>query len=202
MPFTTAAIIAGTTATGATTIGGAAFISTVTTWGATAATIAADAALVTGGVSAFSQLQAGKQAEALGKSQAAISAYNAILDKQEAQERLDVAGVEETKFRAAGEKLKARQRVAFAKAGITTEGTPMDVLEETAIQLETDALTIRRGGQVGARALTASAQLQRVAGRSAIIRGRQRRRAGQIGAAGTAIGGLGRSIAQRQRLEV
>jgi hypothetical protein len=198
MPFSTAAIL-GTTAASTTTIGGAAYVGTVTTWGVTAATIAADAALVTGGVSAFSQLQAGKQAEELGKSQEAIHAYNAMLDKREAAERLGVAGVEEAKFRAAGEKLKARQRVGFAKAGVTTEGTPMDTLEETAIRLETDALTIRRSGQIGERALTSSAQLESVAGRSALIRGRQRRRAGQYGAAGTAIGSLGQSI---QRLAV
>jgi hypothetical protein len=192
MPFTTAAAVTG----GAALVGGSLVLPALTV-----GAIAADAALVTGGISAFSQIQAGKEAEALGKSQNAISAYNEILDKQAAQEKLDVAGAEEGKFRTAGEKLKARQRVAFAKAGVEPVGTPMDVLEETAIQLETDALTIRRGGQVGARDLTASAQLQRVAGRSAIIRGRQRRRAGQIGAVGTAIGTLGQTVSLREQLK-
>lgn len=192
MPFITAAAVTG----GAKVVGGSLVLPALT-----AGAVAADAALVTGGISAFSQLQAGREAEALGKSQAAISAYNEILDKRAAQEKLDVAGAEEGKFRTAGERLKARQRVAFAKAGVEPVGTPMDVLEETAIQLETDALTIRRSGQIGARELTASAQLQRVAGRSALIRGRRIRRASQIGAVGTAIGTLGQTIYQRQRLE-
>ena len=143
------------------------------------------------GVAVASHIQAGKEAERQGKSQRAIAEYNARIAELEATEKLDVASFEETKFRKAGERLKARQRVAFAKAGVEPVGTPMDVLEETAIQLETDALMIRRGGQIGARGLTSEAQLQRISGRSAILRGKARKRAANIRALGTGISGLG-----------
>lgn len=201
MPFTTAAVIAGTTAATTTTVAGATFIGTTVAWGATAATIAADAALVAGGVGAFSQYQAGQEAKQLGKDQRAMNEYNAILDLREAGEILDAKGVQEARHRTAGERLKARQRVAFAKAGVTKEGTPMDTLEETAIQIETDALTIRRSGQIGARNLTASAVLQRMAGRSALTRGRRKARASQFATIGTAIGGIGRASSLRNQLE-
>ena len=198
MPFTTAAII-GTTATTTSVVSGVAITSTVAAWGATAATIAADAALVAGGVGAFSQIQAGHEAEELGKSQNEIAAYNAMLDKREAEERLSVAGVKEQRFRTQAERLKARQRVGFAKAGVSGV-TPMDTLEFTAIELETEALGIRREGQIGFEASTVSAGLRRVAGRNALIRGRNRSRAANIAAIGSAIGGLGQSAVARQKL--
>lgn len=199
MPFTSAAVIAGTTAASTTTIAGAAFVGTVTTWGATAATIAADAALVSGGVAAFSQYQAGQEAEELGKSQNEIAQYNALLDRREAEERLSVAGVKEQRFRTQAERLKARQRVGFAKAGVSGV-TPMDTLEFTAIELETEALGIRREGQIGFESSMVSADLNRVAGRNALTRGRNRRRAANIAAIGSVIGGLGQSAVARQRL--
>ncbi len=196
MPFITAAVILGTTAAATTTVAGAAFVGATTVSGLgaiTAGMIAADAALVSGAVSVFSSLQAGIAAEELGKSQQEIAEFNRALDLREAEERRDVAAFEEIKHRKAGEILKARQRVGFAKAGVAPEGTPIDTLEETAIQLETDALTIRRSGEVGARALTASAQLQRFAGRSALLSGRARRRASRTEALGLGVGALGQA---------
>lgn len=155
MPFTTAAIIAGT------------------------------------GIAAYGTIQAGKEAEQLGETQRAIHEYNRALDIRQAQERLDVGVAEESRFRTAGEKLKARQRAGYAKAGVTIEGSPMDQLEETAIQLESGALTIRRNAAVGAADLMASAELSRVAGRSALTRGRAARRASYLKAAGIGLSGLG-----------
>lgn len=204
MPFMTAAVLLGTTAATTATVASATFVGATTTWGLgaiTTATIAADAALVSGAVGVLSSVAAGKQAEALGKSQQSIEAYNAMLDKREAEEGLDVAGFEEAKHRKAAEKLKARQRVGFAKAGITPEGTPMDVLEETAIQLETDALTISRRGEIGARRLTASSQLRKFAGRSALLRGRARRRASNLEAVSRGVGTLGQGYYNLSRLE-
>lgn len=198
MPFTTAAVVAAAAPT-ATAAGFTTVVSTSFLYGATAATIAADAALVAGGVGAFSQYQAGQEAEELGKSQDEIAQYNAMLDRREAEERLSVAGVKEQRFRTQAERLKARQRVGFAKAGVSGV-TPMDTLEFTAIELETEALGIRREGQIGFESSMVSAELNRVAGRNALTRGRNRRRAANIAAVGSAIGGLGQSAVARQRL--
>ena len=141
------------------------------------------------GLQMKSQYEAGKAAQAQAKSEAGLREYNAQIAEREAREAQEAAAYEEQKFRKGGERLKARQRALYAKAGVTFEGSPLDVMEQTAVELETDALMIRRGGQLGARRLTAEAQLQRYAGRSALLRGRAARRAGRWGMAATGLGG-------------
>lgn len=133
------------------------------------------------------QYEAGKAAQTQAKSEAALREYNAQLADREAREIQEAAAYEEQKFRKAGIRLKAKKRTRWT--GLTFEGTVLDAMEQTAIELETDALMIRRGGQLGARRLTAEAQLQRYAGRSALLRGREARRAGRWGMAATGLGG-------------
>ena len=96
--------------------------------------------------------------------------------------------------------MKAQNRAGFAKAGVTTEGSPIDYLEGQAIKLEIDALRIRREGTVGAEDQLASAQLNRARGRNALAGGRRQRRASYATAAGKAIGGLGGAYNQYNRL--
>ncbi len=143
------------------------------------------------GIQVAGTLQAGREAEAQGKSQAAWDEYNAKLAERQAVETQEAAAEEERKLRKGGARLKARQRVGFAKAGVTFEGSPMAVLEETASELELDALQIRRGGQVGAQELKASAVLSRLKGKSAILRGRAKRRGSYYKAAGIGLTGFG-----------
>lgn len=169
-------------------------------WGITAATIAADAALVSGAVGAFSSIQAGKAAEQLGKDTENIFNFNAKEDKRKAEEIQTAKGIEESDFRKGGEQLKAKQRTGFAKAGVTTEGSPIDYLEQTAIELEIDALRIRRQGTVGAEDSLASAQMNKARGRNALLGGRRQRRASYVSAAGQAVGGLGGAYNQYNRL--
>lgn len=125
--------------------------------------------------------QAGKAAEAQAKSENAWQEYNAKIADREAKQAQETAGFEERKQRKAGERLKARRRTQAGKAGILLEGSFEDVSEEVATELEIDALMIRRGGEVGAQALSSQAQLSRLKGRSAILRGRAKRRAAGIG---------------------
>ncbi len=153
------------------------------------------AAVVLGGTGLGLQMKAqheqGKAAEAQGKSEAAWREYNAKLSEREATEAQATAAHEEKKHRKAGERLKARQRVAIGKAGVLPTGSLEDILEETASELEIDALNIRRGGEVGAQRLTAEAQLSRFAGRSALLRGRAAKRASRVQMAATGVGGAG-----------
>lgn len=201
MPFSTAAAITAASAQTAAAVAapvfaGAAFTTTVSTsflYGATAATIAADAALAAGAVGMFSTLQAGEMAEQLGKDQRMISEFNAELDEREAEQKLDVAGAEEIRHRKAGAAFKAEQRAGYAKAGVTLEGTPMDFLEEQAIRLEGDALNIRRSGSIGYQDSMVSADLNRYAGRTAFARGRNQRRGSYATAAAQGVGSLGRA---------
>ena len=135
------------------------------------------------------QYTAGKAAEAQAASENAWRERNARLAERESKEALEAAAHEEAKFRKGGERLKATQRARIAALGLTFEGTPADVFEETATELEFDALMIRRGGLVGAQRFTAEAGLERRLGKSALLRGSAARRASRYGLAATAVGG-------------
>ena len=151
------------------------------------------AAIAIGGTGLGLQLkgahQAGKQAQAQAKSDAAWQEYNAKIAEREAEEKQIAAASEERKFRKGAERLKARRRVQAGKIGLEPIGSIEDVGEETAAELELDALSIRRSGAVGAESLKASAQLSRLSGRSALLRGKAARRAARIGGVATGLTG-------------
>ena len=135
------------------------------------------------------QMEAAKQAEQQSKDKAAWDEYNAKRAEREAQEKLTAAAAEETKHRKAGERLKARHRTQAGQAGIEPIGSFALMEDQTADELEMDALEIRRGGYVGAQSLTAEAQLHRMSGRSSLLRGRSARQAGRMGAIASGLSG-------------
>ena len=79
--------------------------------------------------------------------------------------------------------------MGYLASGVTLEGTPLDVLEETAAEIEVDALNIRRTGQLEYQAGQAEATIERGLGQSALLKGRAARRAGIFGAIGTGLAG-------------
>ena len=155
-----------------------------------ALTIAAIAIGSTGiGLQVKGQHEQGKQEQAKQKSDAVWQEYNAKIAERDAVERQTAAGAEESKFRKAAERKKARLRTQIGKAGILPIGSVELVAEENARELEIDALNIRRGGEVDAQSLRAGAQLSRLSGRSALLRGKAARRAGRTGAFATGLSG-------------
>ncbi len=142
------------------------------------------------GLQAKAQHEAGKAAQAQSKSEAAWQQYNAEIADREAVEAQNVAAHEERATRKAGAREAARKRVVFGQAGVS--GVSRELLEEEQFtELELDALTIRRGGTVGAKSLQASAQLSRSKARGSLLRGKAARRAGTRGAIAGAVGGTG-----------
>ncbi|KKN77569.1 hypothetical protein LCGC14_0358440 [marine sediment metagenome] len=142
---------------------------------------------VSGGLQIKAQYEQGKAEERRAKDEATLREHEAKLAEREAQEAQAAAAQEEKQHRKAGERFKARQRVVLGQGGVLPEGSALDVLEETASEIEIDALDIRRTGTVGAQGLTAGAQLSRLAGRSALLRGREKRRASRFGIAATGL---------------
>lgn len=167
--------------------GGSALFGTVA--GASTAAIITDVALAGLSTAALGQYQAGQAAEAQGESQAVWNEYNAQLAERDAKEAQEAAAHEERRFRKGGQRLKATQRARFAKAGVTPEGSP-DIFEEQQItEIEEDALNIRRGGVQAGQRFTAEAGLQRLAGKSALLRGTASRRASRYNVAATGLKG-------------
>lgn len=128
--------------------------------------IAAGAAIAGTALSAYGLYQAGKAQEQAYEYNAAVAARRGAQEEYEHRLKL--------------EKLMARQRALYAKAGVDmSSGSPLLVLSETAAEGEREALAIRTGAKE-------ESSLER-------FYGEQARRAGAIGAGGTFLTGLGQT---------
>jgi hypothetical protein len=107
-------------------------------------------------VGAVAQGQAAKNA----------SEYNARLAERDALLARKKSEEEERRYRLQSQKQKGAMRAAYARAGVTMEGSPMDVLAESAYTAELDALTIRAGGRAQSASLESQARIARLQGRS------------------------------------
>lgn len=105
-------------------------------------------------------------AVAQGQAAGAAADYNAQLVEQNAILARKKSAEEERRFRIQTARQLGSMRAAYARAGVTMEGTPMDVLAESAYTAELDALTIREGGRATAAALANEAKIARLQGRS------------------------------------
>lgn len=118
----------------------------------------------------------------------ALSAFSSIKGGAEQKKWYDYnAGVarenadfEATQLERKGEALKGQQRVMYAKAGVTNEGTPSSVMADTSLQLAKDVAAIRYKG-------AKLADIQEEMGQGA-------QEAGYWGAGSTILTGLGSSF--------
>jgi len=124
----------------------------------------AAAALVTSiagtAMSVYSQVEQGK-------SQNEWSQYNAAVAERDALAAQQSAEYDAGEKRKETERLLGRQRALYGKAGVTLEGSPLLLMEETASQGELDALMIEREGKLKAGNYQSEAALSRMKGSSA-----------------------------------
>ena len=128
-------------------------------------------------LSALSQFQQGR-------AESAQARFQANLLQQQAVRRRQEAAAQESAFRRRQARFSGRQRALFGGAGVTFEGTPLLVQEDTAAEIELAALNIRAGGAVEATRLEQQATFQRRFGSSAS-------RAGTLRAGSTLLTGFG-----------
>jgi len=112
----------------------------------TGAEIALIAMAVGTGVQAYAQYQAGKSAAAQAKAEAAWHAYNAKVSLREAEAERQAAAFEAQQQKRKGKQIQARLRAAVGKAGVTMEGSPLLVAEDTAAELALENAMIRMTG--------------------------------------------------------
>lgn len=136
------------------------------------------ASLAGTGVSAYSAIQAGK-------AQQSLNNYNAALSDQSAMDAARDSRIKANAQRAQAEKIKARQRALYAKAGVVSAtGTPLLVQVAQAGELEMAALEQEQAGNAEAARLRSQAVLDRMSGSAA-------RRAGNLNATATILQGVG-----------
>jgi len=94
--------------------------------------------------------------------------FNARQQQMEAARRRQIAALEASDFRKRQGRLLARQRALLGAAGVDPgSGTPLLVAEDTAGEIELNALRIRAGGESEATRLDNAAALSRAEGRAA-----------------------------------
>jgi hypothetical protein len=109
------------------------------------------------GIAFYGQRQAAKSAKEMGE-------YNAKLAENQAQQ-VDMDARESVKRRREqNRRFMGMQRTAYAKSGVTIEGSPLEVMAETAGILELEALDASRLAEQQGRALRGQAALDRRVG--------------------------------------
>ncbi len=118
------------------------------------------ATLVAAGGSVYSGIQQQKAAEA-----------SADTAEEAAAATREKAAYDEKMHREKMQKILSSQQAAYGTSGVTTEGSPLLVMEDTARQGELDALAIRYGGDVEAAQKRSAANLYRMQGNTAMTSG-------------------------------
>lgn len=130
-----------------------------------------------GGLKAYSALRQGNAEYQAQEMNAQVNEQNAALAESQALE-------DERKQRLMTKKLIGSMRANYGASGVTLEGSPMEVIEESAMQAELDALNIKHAGKARATQYRNQAALARYYGKEA-------RTLGYLGAAGSLLGGAG-----------
>jgi hypothetical protein len=127
------------------------------------------------GVTAYGQRQAGKAREQAAKYNAKVAENQAIQEGMNARERA-------RRLRMKHRRIKASQRVRTAKSGILATGSALEVMAETATNMEMELSDLRWQSDIK------QADYQAQAGMS-LWEGRQARRAGNIAAGASLLSG-------------
>lgn len=158
----------------------------------TMATASLAATVGSGVLAAGGAIKQGRAQKAQDNYQAAVDRNNATIAGWQADDAQRRGHIEEQRQRLATSRLAGAQRAGMASNGVEiTSGSPLDVLTDTAMLGELDALTIRSnaereayGARVQGSNLMAQSSLTRMAGRNA-------QTAGYISAAGSLLSTAG-----------
>jgi len=93
--------------------------------------------------------------------------YNARVAEMQAEAIRRQGKLQQYRLKRAKRRMLGKQRALYAKAGLSLEGTPLEVLADTAAQYDLDLATSRYNTEVGARSSLYEADYQRYAGKQA-----------------------------------
>lgn len=123
-----------------------------------------EAFLISAAVGALGAVQEARASAAASEFNARIADNNAIIAEQN-------AATDERKQRRVAERERASSRARIGAAGVALEGSPLEVLEDQALEAELDALNVRYGGRLQASNFRSQAQLDRSRARSVRTQG-------------------------------
>lgn len=144
---------------------------------------------VIGVISSISQGNANAASE---NSSAQAAEYNAQINRQRADMALQQGNAQEEAKRRESRRAMGNLRAGLVENGIALDsGSGADLVQESSLNSEMDALNIRYNSQLNARGYTAQAGLDEYSADAARGRAKQARTAGYIGAASSALSAAG-----------
>jgi hypothetical protein len=145
------------------------------------------------GLTAQSQLQEGKIAEAQGKLAKQIAVRNQrSLERQRIAE-LEASAIESSRIARKEKIAKARQRAIAGKTGVGVRGATLSVLADAASQFSLDRNLALRRGLLRGRELRERGQIELAKGRFAFTLGRRAAKLSFVRAGATILGSAGGS---------
>lgn len=156
--------------------------------------LAAVASAVSGVIGAFGAIQSANAQAAAAEYNAKISERNAAIADQNRKQAIETSEIAASDKRRENRRVLASMRAAYGTSGLELAGSPLDVLEDTAVEQELDTQRVKYEGRLRARegaiqmlGLREDATLSRMEGKAA-------KTAGYIGAAGQLVGGIGTAL--------
>lgn len=156
--------------------------------------LAAAASAVSGVIGALGAIQSANAQAAAAEYNAKISERNSAIVDQNRKQAVETSEIAASDKRRENRRVLASMRAAYGTSGLELAGSPLDVLEDTAVEQELDTQRIRYEGRLRARegaiqmlGLREDATLSRMEGKAA-------KTAGYIGAAGQLVGGVGTAL--------
>ena len=146
-------------------------------------------------ISAAGAIQAGRVAEAEGKSRQNIAEYNALVQEREAEAIRQQAGFESKRQAKRAARVKSTLTAELGAAGGLGSLVAGDLAAEQAAELELENLLIGFGGEVAAGRAETQAELDRLQGKLYRRRGKAEKAASYYRAGGTLLTGFGTAYA-------
>lgn len=138
---------------------------------------------------AVGAIQAGNAQAAQYQAQAQANEYNARVQRQQAEAVAQQTSAKEDLQRRQARAVVGQQMAATAQSGVNLNGTASDLLRQSLIDAETDALNIRYEGEMNRTGLLNDANLQQWEAGVNRSNAKTARRAGYLNAATAIVGG-------------
>ncbi len=139
------------------------------------------------GVSMLGSMKSAQSAKDQGEAAATAQRFNAAAAQRDAQVARDQAAQDASAKQIEGIKKIGAARAAYGAAGITSEGSPLDVLANTASSIELDRQTILYKGRLKAMGYEDESTLDLMAATNS-------EKAGQEKASSTLLSGAGKAF--------
>lgn len=151
-------------------------------------TIMMAATAISGGLSAYGQIQQGNAAMESARYQSAVQRNNAIMEENRATQERMKGDTEAAQKRREVARLIGAQRAGVGASGVEMSGSYLDVLTDSATQGALDVAMIRYNAETRARDYEFSASNLRAQSALTLAEGRNAKSASRIGAFGTLLG--------------